>query len=84
MNLAEDYNGNDQVQVGNGMNLPISHIASTSVHGLSLPSVLIVPQITKRLLSVSKLSRDNNIYMELWSNRCVVKSLQGKPLSTKV
>ncbi|KAL4588192.1 hypothetical protein LXL04_001074 [Taraxacum kok-saghyz] len=80
MNLAEEYQGTDKLQVGNGTNLHISHIASTSLHNLKLPYVLIVPHITKRLVSASKLSRDNNVYLELWPNRCVVKSLQGRIL----
>ncbi|KAL4585655.1 hypothetical protein LXL04_010278 [Taraxacum kok-saghyz] len=80
MNIAEEYHGNDPVQVGNGTKLPISHIASTFIHSLKLPSVLIVPHITKRLISASKLSKDNNVYLELWPNCCVIKTLQGKVL----
>lgn len=64
MNVAEEHHGTDKLQVWNGTNLPISHVASTSIHHLKLPTVLIVPHITKRLLSVSKLYNDNNIYME--------------------
>ncbi|KAL4581705.1 hypothetical protein LXL04_006232 [Taraxacum kok-saghyz] len=80
LNIVEEYHGSDTLQVGNGTHLPISHIASTSIYNLQLPSVLIVPHITKRLISASKLTKDNNMYLELWPNRCIVKTLQGKIL----
>lgn len=50
LNIAEEYHGPDKLQVGNGKLLNISHIASSSLHGLKLPTMLIVPQIKKRLL----------------------------------
>lgn len=34
--------------------------------------------ITKNLLSVLKLTNDNQVYMEFWPSHCNVKSLQGK------
>lgn len=80
MNLAEDYHGNDKLQVGNGKNLVISHLGISSLHNLKLPSVLIVPKITKHLLSVSKLTKENNVYLQFWPTNCYVKSLQGKIL----
>ncbi|KAL4575776.1 hypothetical protein LXL04_011862 [Taraxacum kok-saghyz] len=80
LNIAEEYNGLDKLQVGNGKLLNISHIASSSLHGLKLPNVLVVPNIAKRLLSVSKLTSDNDIFLEFHRSHCSVKSLQGKTL----
>ncbi|KAL4565709.1 hypothetical protein LXL04_029812 [Taraxacum kok-saghyz] len=80
LHIAEDYHGPDQLQVGNGNNLSISHIGSTSLHSLQLPSVLVVPQITKHLLSVSRLTADNDIYLNFHRTHCSVKSLQGQTL----
>ncbi|KAL4580085.1 hypothetical protein LXL04_016262 [Taraxacum kok-saghyz] len=80
LHLATEYQGSDQLQVGNGNNLSISHIGSTSLHSLKLPSVLVVPQITKNLLSISRLTSDNDIYLNFRRTHCDVKNLQGRTL----
>lgn len=57
------YNGNQRVFVGNGNSLPISQIGSISSivasKSLSLSDVLLVSDITKNLLSISKLTLEN-------------------------
>lgn len=59
LDSATTYNDNNQVYVGNGNRLSISHIGSRSItRDLLLRDVLVVPQITKMLLSISKLIRD--------------------------
>uniref|UniRef100_M4DMN8 Integrase catalytic domain-containing protein n=1 Tax=Brassica campestris TaxID=3711 RepID=M4DMN8_BRACM len=59
---AQPYSGSDAVIVGNGDFLPITHVGSIAILGLSgtlpLKDVLVCPQITKSLLSVSKLTDD--------------------------
>lgn len=59
---SEPYMGNDQVMVGNGDFLPITHIGSIPLHTpqgiLPLADVLVCPEITKSLLSVSKFIAD--------------------------
>lgn len=59
---AVPYEGHDSVIVGNGDFLPITHIGSIPLPALSgnlnLNEVLICPNITKSLLSVSKLTND--------------------------
>lgn len=82
LSIADEYQGSDHLQVGNGNHLPISHIGSSNLHNLRLPTVLVVPQITKRLLSVSKLTADNDIFLQFWRTHCCVKSLQGRTLLT--
>jgi hypothetical protein len=66
--IHEKYNGQDTVQVGNGTGLQILHLGSCSIntntHPLALNNVLRVPEISKHLLSVHKLARDNNIFFE--------------------
>ncbi|PWA52521.1 hypothetical protein CTI12_AA441730 [Artemisia annua] len=53
------YHGKEKVLFGNGNVLPISRIGTLSVNrNLKLQDVLIVPNITKKLLSVSKLTND--------------------------
>ncbi|KAJ9554025.1 hypothetical protein OSB04_018070 [Centaurea solstitialis] len=56
------YLGNNQVSFGNGNVLPISHIGQSSLSNrIRLRDVLVVPRISKNLLSVSKLTTDNNL-----------------------
>lgn len=64
----KQYHGGDTVQVGNGAGLQILHLGSCSLNTdarpLALNNVLHVPDISKHLLSVYKLSRDNNVFFE--------------------
>lgn len=66
--------------MGNGNHLCISHVGSSSLPNLILPTLLIVPELTKNLQSVSKLTKDKNVYMEFWPNHCNVKTLQGQTI----
>lgn len=78
LNIADAYIGSDKLQVGNGKNLHISHVGSSSLPNLKLPNVLIVPALTKNLLSVSKLTDDNDVYIEFWPKSCSVKTFKCK------
>uniref|UniRef100_A0A803PM38 Integrase catalytic domain-containing protein n=1 Tax=Cannabis sativa TaxID=3483 RepID=A0A803PM38_CANSA len=78
MNLKEEYNGKEKVTVANGNRLPIHHIGLGSLQTLSaspliLKEILHVPSITKNLLSISKLTSDNNVCVEFLSDLCFVK-----------
>lgn len=42
--------------------------------------MLIAPELTKNLLSVYKLTDDNDVYMEFWRNHCTVKKLQEQTI----
>lgn len=53
------YKGNDVIYVGNGDKLVIAHIGDTSVGGLNLKDILVVPQLKKNLILVSKIIADN-------------------------
>lgn len=63
--VREQYHGGETVQVGNRACLQIMHIGSYSINiatrSLALDDVLHVPKISIDLLSVSKLSRDNDL-----------------------
>jgi hypothetical protein len=56
--IREKYNGQDTVQVDNGVGLQISHLASCSINTNTRPftlnNVLHVPYISKHLLSIQK------------------------------
>ena len=75
------FSGADQVHIGNGQGLPISSIGSMHFTSpfephttLSLHNLLLVPSITKNLVSVSQFARDNNVYFEFHPDVCFVKS----------
>lgn len=59
LDSVEPYTGTGHVLVGNGNTLPISHIGNCSLSsGVNLHDVLVVPTLTKNLLSISKLTAD--------------------------
>jgi len=76
------YLGNDYLHVGDGKGLDISHIGHTKLHSpkrmFTLSNVLHVPHITKPLLSVQKLRRDNHVYFEFHASMFYVKDLFTK------
>ncbi|KAJ0522025.1 hypothetical protein HanIR_Chr10g0477801 [Helianthus annuus] len=54
--------GNKHVFSGNGQSLPISHTGNSKILGsLDLNNILVVPQLTKNMISVSKLTMDNPV-----------------------
>jgi hypothetical protein len=69
--LHEQYHGGDSVQVGNGAGLQILNTGSCSISTntppLALNNVLHVPEIAKHLISVHKLTKDNNVFFEISS-----------------
>jgi hypothetical protein len=69
LHIHDNYRGNEQIQVANGMHIPILHIGESTLPGssrnLRLSNVLHSPFISKNLLSTHKLSHDNNCFVEL-------------------
>jgi histone deacetylase 1/2 len=76
-----ENNGKNSLLVGNGETLKILASGSTKLNDVNLHNVLYVPEITKNLLSVSKLTADNNALVEFDENCCYVKDkVTGKAL----
>ncbi|KAJ3701119.1 hypothetical protein LUZ61_004824 [Rhynchospora tenuis] len=73
------YEGPEAVHIANGTGLKITHkglaYIQTGTKTLKLINVLLVPDITKNLLSVSQLLADNNVKIEFSSDSCFVKDL---------
>lgn len=62
LNTTMPYTGNDHVNVDNGNILNISRIGNTSIaKDIDLLDVLVVPKLTKNLLSISKLTADSPV-----------------------
>lgn len=67
--MSSNYLGNnDQVHVGNGADLPISHLGYGCITSLNhifhLNNLLHVALITKILISVSQFASDNYVFFE--------------------
>ncbi|KAH9664249.1 Integrase catalytic domain-containing protein [Citrus sinensis] len=81
VNGAEPFAGNSKLIVGNGVGLCITHIGSVVLRmldalnysDLKLNNILLVPKITKNLISISQLTKDNNIVVEFTNSFCFVK-----------
>jgi hypothetical protein len=68
LHMKEPYNGHDYVHTANGSGMRISHTGQSSISThtptpLHLKNVLYVPEVTRSLLSVKKLTRDNNVFL---------------------
>ncbi|KAH0730274.1 hypothetical protein KY289_001462 [Solanum tuberosum] len=74
---VEDYKGMDQVHIGNGQGLPSHHtgnsLFSHPSKSLALNNILHVPSITKRLLSVQRFARNNDVFFEFHPSHFLVK-----------
>ncbi|KAJ1685430.1 hypothetical protein LUZ63_016820 [Rhynchospora breviuscula] len=74
----EPYTGADQLHIGDGKGLQITHIGSVTVnlgtHTIVLSQVLLVPSFTKNLISLSRFLSDNtNLVVDFSSCFCIIK-----------
>jgi histone deacetylase 1/2 len=70
LTTKESYQGHDQVHAANGIGMNIHNIGhalipTSASRPLHLNHVLHVPQVTRNLLSMSKLTLDNPVFVEL-------------------
>ncbi|KAH9750213.1 retrovirus-related pol polyprotein from transposon RE1 [Citrus sinensis] len=93
MHMAESFAGTSKLVIGNGVGLCITHTgyavlrmqSSVNKFELKLDNILLVPKITKNMISISKLTRDNDVVVEFTNDFYFVKDkvrnlimLQGK------
>jgi hypothetical protein len=75
LSIREKYIGSDQVHTANGAGMTISHHGKTTIrtphHNLN--HVLHIPQATKNLVSVHRLAKDNNVFLEFHPNFFLIK-----------
>lgn len=86
LDTSQEYDGTYHVIVGNGDFLPITHVGSASIPtqtgNIPLLDVLVCPEITKSLLSVSKLRDDYPCFVTFDStNVCILDKATSKVLS---
>jgi hypothetical protein len=69
LTMRENYGGQDQVHAANGVGMMTKHIGhstvSTPYQHILLKNVLHVPQATRNLASVHRLTSDNDVFLEL-------------------
>lgn len=87
LSLHHPYDGTEEIVIGDGSGLPITHSGFTSLStpskSLSLSNVLCVPTMKKNLISISQLCSDNNLLIEFSCDSFVVKDrLTGARLLT--
>lgn len=85
LHTVSEYGGPDEIVLGDGTTLSISHTGhtnlSTSTRPLNLSNVLCVPNLRKNLISVAKLCRANQVSVEFFPLHFLVKDLcTGAPL----
>lgn len=82
LSLQHDYKGKENIIVGNGQSLSISHTGSSLISSLEKPlllnNILYDPEITNYLLSVSQITKDNNMFAEFHSDYCLFKDNNTK------
>jgi hypothetical protein len=74
----EDYRGRDHVHTTNGSGMQLRHVGQSSLPTsksttLALNQVLHVPSVTYNLLSLHRLTKDNNVFCEIYTWYFLVK-----------
>ena len=78
LTVQQPYRGHDKVHTANGVGMRISHVGQASLltntsRTLHLRNVLRVPTVARNLLSVPKLTQDNNVFCEFHPFHLFVK-----------
>nr|GEY71142.1 retrovirus-related Pol polyprotein from transposon TNT 1-94 [Tanacetum cinerariifolium] len=80
-----DYGGPEEIILGDGSGLHISHLGHTSFKykscSFKLNNILCVPSLKKKLISVAQFTKTNNVSLEFFPFHFLVKDLStGAPL----
>jgi hypothetical protein len=82
LNHPMEYQGSDQVSLGNGAGLPITHFGHSqlraSSHLFNLRKVLKVPSMKSNLLSVNKFCRNNNCSFKFDASKFSIQPFFGE------
>jgi histone deacetylase 1/2 len=77
LTVHDQYMGGDQVHAANGSGMEIGHIGhsilQSPTNSLHLNNILHVPKASKSLVSVHRLARDNNAYLEFHPDHFFIK-----------
>jgi histone deacetylase 1/2 len=83
LTTRKPYHGTDQVHTANGTGMRIHNVgqavlSTPSSRSLALNNVLHVPKATRNFFSMSKLSHDNNVFIELHPLDVFIKDLDTR------
>ncbi|KAF8378637.1 hypothetical protein HHK36_029986 [Tetracentron sinense] len=77
LQLHSEYDGTDEVIIGDGSGLPITHSGSLTLsfpkRNFKVQDTLCVPDINKNLISVHHFTKQNNVLLEFHPNFFLVK-----------
>lgn len=81
LSIQMNYHGRDQVAVGNGQGLQITHTGSSVLHtpfsSFKFSKILHVPSITSNLLSVNRFTKDNDCLFIFDPNGFTIQDCQS-------
>ena len=82
LSVHDRYHGGDHVHAANGSGMEISHVGHSMVqshsHKIHLNNNLHVPDASKSLVSVNRLTRDNNAFVEFHPDHFSIKEAVTK------
>ena len=77
LSIHSEYDGTDEVVLGDGSGLAVSHVGSLAIHSPNrtfiLRDTLCVPNLKKILISVHHFTSQNNVYVEFHPSYFLVK-----------
>ncbi|RVW51530.1 Retrovirus-related Pol polyprotein from transposon RE2 [Vitis vinifera] len=80
LSMHTPYNGSDDIMIGDGSGLSITHTGFSSLHTthniFKLNNVLYVPTMKKNLISISQFGTSNNVSIEFLPTALLVKDIQ--------
>jgi hypothetical protein len=72
-----DNTGVDQVHAANGIGMEIDYVGHSTLHSptsvIHLNNILYIPKASKSLISMNRLARDNNAFLEFHPNHFSIK-----------
>ena len=78
LSIYSEYDGTNEVILGDGSGLAVSHIGSLALHSphrtFTFRDTLCVPNLCKNLISVHHLTKQNNVFVEFHSFYFLVKN----------
>ncbi|KAI0494727.1 hypothetical protein KFK09_024870 [Dendrobium nobile] len=87
LSISNPYQGSDSITIGDGSNVSIAHsgkgLLPTPSRKLTLSHILHTPALQYNLLSISQLTRDNNISIMFEPNGFILKDLTTQQILLK-
>lgn len=81
LSLHTPYDGTDELVIGDGSCLPITHVGTLIIYFENIPfkltNVLCVPSLSRNIISISRLCLDNQILIQFFSYHFVIKDFHS-------